>query len=452
MKSVPNSQSWGIVGGGILGMTLALRLAKHGQCVTLFEGASQLGGLASTWQLGDIVWDRHYHVTLLSDTYLRKLLAELGLEQDIQWVQTRTGFYTDGKLYSMSNSLEFLRFPPLNLWNKCRLGATILHALRIKHWQALEEIPVEEWLRRWSGDRTTEKVWLPLLRAKLGENYRKASAAFLCAIIARMYAARRSGMKKEMFGYVPGGYARILEAFGRKLQQTGVSIRYNQRATRIETSAEGGVNISLENGESCPFDQAILTMPAPVAARLCPQLNDEEKQKLQGVEYQGIVCASLLLKKPLVGYYVTNITDDWVPFTAVIEMSALVDRQHFGGNALIYLPKYLPSDDPWFKKADDEIRQVFLAALVRMYPSVTPSDVLSFQVSRVKHVFAVPTLNYSSKLPPLFTSVAGVQIVNSAHIVNGTLNVNETVQLAERTLPDLLATANHEERRVYAKV
>ena len=182
MKSVPNSQSWGIVGGGILGMTLALRLAKHGQCVTLFEGASQLGGLASTWQLGDIVWDRHYHVTLLSDTYLRKLLAELGLEQDIQWVQTRTGFYTDGKLYSMSNSLEFLRFPPLNLWNKCRLGATILHALRIKHWQALEEIPVEEWLRRWSGDRTTEKIWLPLLRAKLGENYRKASAAFLCAI------------------------------------------------------------------------------------------------------------------------------------------------------------------------------------------------------------------------------------------------------------------------------
>ena len=71
---------------------------------------------------------------------------------------------------------------------------------------------------------------------------------------------------------------------------------------------------------------------------------------------------------------------------------------------------------------------------------------------QMKHVFAVPTLNYSSKLPPLFTSVAGVQIVNSAHIVNGTLNVNETVQLAERTLPDLLATANHEERRVYAKV
>ena len=40
-------------------------------------------------------------------------------------VETKTGFYTDGKLYSMSNSLEFLRFPPLGLLSKLRLGATI---------------------------------------------------------------------------------------------------------------------------------------------------------------------------------------------------------------------------------------------------------------------------------------------------------------------------------------
>src|SRR5262249_30349454 len=311
MQRSSNSQSWGIVGGGMLGMTLALRLAQHGHPVTLFEGAAELGGLAGAWRLGDIVWDRHYHVTLLSDTYLRNLLMELGLENDIQWVETKTGFYTDGQLYSMSNSLEFLRFPPLNLWNKCRLGATILHASRVKDWRELERIPVEDWLRRWSGDRTTDKLWLPLLRAKLGENYRKASAAFLWAIIARMYAARRSGMKKEMFGYVPGGYARILEAFARTLERAGVSIRYKHRAACVESCAEGGVDLKFANGSRHTFDQAILTMPARTAAHLCPQLSEQEKQKLKGVEYQGIVCASLLLKKPLAGYYVTNITDDW---------------------------------------------------------------------------------------------------------------------------------------------
>src|SRR2546430_3736262 len=50
--------------------------------------------------------------------YLRTLLTELGLEKEMAWVETRTGFYTDGTLYSMSNTLEFLRFPPLSLFSK----------------------------------------------------------------------------------------------------------------------------------------------------------------------------------------------------------------------------------------------------------------------------------------------------------------------------------------------
>lgn len=432
-------------------MTLALRLAQRGELVILFEESSQLGGLASVWQLGDITWDRHYHVTLLSDRFLRGLLSELGLQDDMEWVQTRTGFYSGGKLYSMSNTLEFLRFPPLGLWDKFRLGVTILHASRVKDWRALEAIPVEHWLRRWSGNRTTEKIWLPLLRAKLGENYKKASAAFLWATIARMYAARRSGMKKEMFGYVRGGYARILAALGRKLEEAGVEVRLNSRASRVESS-DGGVNIFTENGGRFTVDQAVITAPASVAANLCPQLTSEEKKKLQAIEYQGIICASVMLKQPLAGYYVTNIIDDWVPFTAVIEMSALVDRSQFGGQALIYLPKYLPSNDPAFSMTDDEIRDSFISSLEKMYPGFHASDVLQFQISRVRNVFALPTLNYSQKLPSMITSVRGVSIVNSAHIVNGTLNVNETIQLAENAVTRLLSYAGRTSKAQYAGV
>ena len=446
----PDSQSWGIVGGGMLGMTLALRLAQRGHLVTLFEGAGQLGGLASAWKLGDVVWDRHYHVTLLSDTCLRALLSELDLEREIQWVQTKTGFYTDGKLYSMSNTLEFLRFPPLGLWDKLRLGFTIFYASRIRDWESLEQIKVEDWLRQWSGDRTTERIWLPLLRAKLSENYKKASAAFIWAIIARMYAARRSGMKKEMFGYVPGGYARILDSLARELEQAGVTIRLNYRAKRVESSSNG-VSLIFEGGEQFTFHRTVLTTPGPVAADICPQLSAEEKRKLRGIQYQGIVCVSVLLKKPLAGYYVTNITDTWVPFTAVIEMSALVDRKHFGGNALVYLPKYVAPNDPLFNKTDQEIREMFLTALAKMYPNFDPADVLSFQISRVRYVFAIPTLNYSRELPAMSTSVSGVHIVNSAHIINGTLNVNETVQLAECTVPELLSSVSDSEKAEHAR-
>jgi protoporphyrinogen oxidase len=430
------AERWGIVGGGILGMTLAYRLAQQGKHVTLFEAASQLGGLAGAWSLGKVVWDRHYHVTLLSDTALRALLSELGLAQDMVWRQTRTGFYTNGQLYSMSNALEFLRFPPLSLLDKCRLAATILYASKVRNWQKLERIPVDAWLKKWSGAHTYEKIWLPLLRAKLGNNAPKASAAFIWAIIARMYAARRSGLKQEMFGYVPGGYARILTRFAEVLAAAGVRLKPAHAATAVE-AAEGEVRIGFAHGRQETFDQVILTVPSPVAARLCPGLTALERARLQGIEYQGILCASMLLKSPLADFYVTNITEPWVPFTAVIEMSALVDRRLFGGHALVYLPKYVPADDAAFTVSDADLKAQFVAALERMYAHFRPSDVLHFGVSRVRHVLAISTLHYSSHLPPMTTSIPGVHIVNSAHIAHGTLNVNETVQLAERAAAQL---------------
>ena len=432
-----SSEHWAIIGGGILGMTLAHRLAQQGKQVTLFEGADHLGGLASAWTLGDVVWDRHYHVTLLSDLRFRALLDELGLEQEMEWVETKTGVYADGKLYSVSNAIEFLQFPPLGWLDKIRLGLTIIYGSKIRNWQRLEKISVVDWLKRWSGSRTFQKFWLPLLRAKLGENYKKASASFIWSTIARLYAARRTGLKKELFGYLPGGYARILERFADVLRQEGVDIRLEHTARHIESTQSGRVNIEFSNGHCATFDQAVLTTAAPIAAQLVPGLARDEIERLKNIQYQGIICASLLLKQPLSHYYVTNITDTWVPFTGVIEMTALVNPKEFDGRTLVYLPKYVAPDDPAFSLSDQDLETSFISALERMYPHFHRSDVLSFRVSRVKYVLAIATLNYSEHLPPMHTSVPGVHIINSAHILNGTLNVNETIQLAETAAEQL---------------
>jgi protoporphyrinogen oxidase len=432
-------QNWAIVGGGMLGMTLAYRLAQQGQQVTLFESATELGGLASAWQLDDVTWDRHYHVTLLSDLTLRSLLRELHLEQDMEWVETKTGVYAGGKLYSVSNAIEFLQFPPLRLIDKLRLGFTILYGARIKNWKRLETIPVTTWLKRWSGDRTFQKFWLPLLRAKLGENYKIASASFIWSTIARLYAARRTGLKKELFGYLPGGYGRILKRFGEVLTETGVTVELGDRITQVEQTTSGQLSLQFHSGKIAAFDRVILTTAAPIAAQLCPQLSDQEKTLLKGIQYQGILCASVLLKQPLSTYYVTNITDEWVPFTGVIEMTTLVKPEVFGGRSLVYLPKYVPSGAPALECSEEDLKEAFIQALERMYPHFQASDVLSFQVSRVKYVVAVPTLNYSQHLPSMQTSIPGLHIINSAHILNGTLNVNETVQLAEQSAAMLLS-------------
>ncbi|MBV9242664.1 MAG: hypothetical protein JO314_11710, partial [Acidobacteria bacterium] len=109
----------------------------------------------------------------------------------------------------------------------------------------------------------------------------------------------------------------------------------------------------------------------------------------------------------------------------------------FDGNALIYLPKYVAPDDELFGKSDAEIEELFLGGLEKMYPEFNRSDVVEFKVSRVRQVFPLPVVNYSDGLASMKTSLDRLYVVNSSHIVNGTLNVNETVQLAERAISEM---------------
>jgi protoporphyrinogen oxidase len=423
--------SIGIVGGGLLGMGLAAKLTRQGHQVTILEAAPRSGGLAAPAQIGPYTWDRFYHVVLQSDAYLRELLHELGLTPKLQWRPTRTGFYVDGRLQSLSSTVDFLTFPALGLWDKARLAATILYASRIKDWARLETILAGDWLRRWSGRRAWERLWLPLLRAKLGENALVASAAFIWAIIARMYGARRTGMKRETFGYVEGGYATILRRLDEHLAGLGVECEYGVRVGEVR-NVSGRVIVTTTAGAR-EFDNVILTIPCSRIAETCPQLTDAERSRLRAVRYQGIVCAALLLEQPLADYYITNIADPAVPFTAVIEMTALVDRARFDGNALVYLPKYLTQQEPFWEKTDAEIEEAFLRGLEGMYPRFRREQVKVFQVSRVREMLAVTTLDYSATLlPATTTSVERLFIINSAQIAAGTLNVNETLGLANR--------------------
>jgi protoporphyrinogen oxidase len=441
-------QRWAIVGGGMLGCTLALRLADAGHDVTLLEAAPALGGLASAWSIdtpeGPVVWDRHYHVTLMSDAQNRSLLEELGLESDLRFVETKTGYLAGGRLSSVSNVAEFLRLPALGLVDKVRLGGTIWYGSKVKRWERLEQQRVADWLARLSGRRVLERFWMPQLRAKLGDAYTDVSAAFMWATIQRLYRARRTGLKKEMFGYLPGGYARILERFAEVLGERGVHVELGHAVSAVR----GGAPVEVEDPDGAVerFDQVVVTAAAPIAARMCTSLPEAQRDALAAVRYHGIVCASVVLRQAVAGFYLTYLADE-TPFTAVVEMTALVDPEQVRGHHLVYLPRYVPSDDPLFEVPDETLRERWLDAFLRLYPHLGADDVVAFRVSRARHVFPLPTLGYSQHEPQIRSGDPGVWTVSSANIVNGTLNVDETVTLANRVAPLLLTGAAAPTRR-----
>ncbi len=414
-------------------MTLALRMARAGWSVTLYEQHAQLGGLAAPWQLGGMTCDRHYQVMLRSDSLLLRLLHELRLDREIVWRAAGTSIYIDGQMHPFTSPLDLLRFPALTAMDKARLALTMRRVERGYDENDLEQLDVETWLREEFGDHAFETLWRPLLLAKFGDAYGRCNAAFVSATIQRLYvAARHRGAQR--FGYVRGGYATIIDALSRALAAEGVRIRtattieevrYEGRQLWIDTSEGGGGRL---------YDRVIMTIPAPAIARVASALTGEERDRLRDVEYQGVVCASMLLDQALGHAYRTAIADPAIPFSAAIEMTALVDPRAFGNRHLVYLPRYCSPRDSFFVLGDAQVRMQAMLALSRMYPSFKPESVRAFRVSRVSDAFPLPLIAYSGRIPGFITSCPGLYIATSAQIVEGTPNVNATLALAHQAV------------------
>ncbi len=208
-----------VIGGGLMGMALADKLAADGASVTVVETSPQVGGLATWHDFGGFFWDRFYHVILPTDRHLIQFVSDIGLSKQLEWRRTYTGFYVDGAMHSISSNMEFLKFPLLSLTSKVRLALTMLYCARIDDWKRLESETAEAFLLRASGQENYEKLWRPLLLAKLGENYKRVSAVFIWSYIKRLFSARDKSASAEHLGHVSGGYRMIFERFENELSQ-----------------------------------------------------------------------------------------------------------------------------------------------------------------------------------------------------------------------------------------
>jgi protoporphyrinogen oxidase len=439
-----------IVGGGVTGIAAAIYLSQSSHFkVTLFEKSDSLGGLASYYQWEDNTWDQFYHVILPLDTVFLNLLHEIGLDNKLLWSNSKTGFYGDNRLVSMSSTLDFLRFPFMSYWQKLRMALGIILCSRIKDVAKLDRIYAHEWLTTIFGRRVYSCIWEPLLRSKLGAACEKTSAAFIWATINRLYSARQDSgrAKKERMGHIRGGYHTILSNAGKKLLELGVEIKkgiaiktitpsikeINQIASDEDIIKEKQKFVLHTESQDYVFDKVLLTVDCPQALKLIDSFIDKSQTywvNLKKVEYLGIVCLFLVLKRKLSPYYVINLLDKRLPFTGIIETTNVVSPDEIDGKYIVYLPKYVTKDDAIKFKLDEEIKSIFINNLRKVFPHFDDRDILHSKVFRSECVQPLQEINFLNRAANIATPINGLYIANTSMIYNATLNNNAATKLA----------------------
>jgi protoporphyrinogen oxidase len=428
----------GIVGGGLLGITLGYLISKKGIQVDIWEASSSLGGLAGSLTLDDgTVVDRYYHALLPSDSHLRQLCTELDLNDQLRFHETKMGFYHQGNIYSMNNVIEFLRFPPLNWIDRFRLGLTVVYAQLVKDWQRLEGVSVQDWLIRLGGKRTFENIWRPLLKAKFDGGFDNTPATYIWARLVRTKSTRAGASQKEESGHLIGGYMTMIEAMVERIQASGGGIHLASPVSEI--AIDGGRAQGLRIGDRVhSYDKVAVTVQLPLFRQMIPGANRDYLDLLSRSDYLGLVCPLLVLDRPLTDFWTLNITADYIPFTGIIETTSYIDPQYVGGHHLVYLPKYTAPGSKWQEMSDQEIREIWLENLQAMFPQFDPNWVQCLVVHRERYVEPIHPLNSTGLIPEIETPVQDLFLATSAQIYPALTNSESIAQHAYQAAQTML--------------
>ncbi|MPZ14416.1 MAG: FAD-dependent oxidoreductase [Chloroflexi bacterium] len=426
--------SIGVIGAGILGLTAALRFVQAGARVTVIEREDQVGGLVTSFQIGGSHLERFYHHLFRSDRDIQRLIAEVGLADDLIWARPDTSSLYRGRIHSLDSALDVLRFAPLPPAERLRLGACLAYLKLEPNSRRFEGQTAAAWIKRWMGPEVYRVVWGPLLRAKFGDYAEQ---------VAMPWFWSRVHLRSQSLGYVRGGFYRLYQRLGEVLEERGANVVLGTEVHAIRSVGER-VSVETSSGDYA-FDRLLATTPTRVFMRLAHGLPEQYCHRYDWGDTYGAHMVVLGLKRKLLdGVYWLNIHDADYPFMAVVEHTNYLSPAEYGGLHIVYLGNYLPMSHELFRRPDEEVLGRFVAALRGINPLFHEDWIVESHVFKAPFAQPIVTVEYPTHIPPHETPLPGVYLANMFQVYPEDRGQNYSVRMANRVAAQILAASSGE--------
>ncbi|MGW0705477.1 hydroxysqualene dehydroxylase HpnE [Streptomyces sp. NPDC002643] len=409
-----------VVGGGLAGITAALALADAGVRVTLLEGRPRLGGLAFSFQRGELTVDNGQHVYLRCCTAYRWFLdridaaslAPLQNRLDVPVLDAggrpgrRLGrLRRDALPVPLHLGRSLATYTHLSLAERAKVGraALALKALDLDD-PALDERDFGGWLaEHGQSARAVEALWDLVGVATLNAVAQDASLG-LAAMVFKTGLLSDPGAADIGWAQVPLGELHDRPA-RKALDSAGVRTALRTRVTSISPSENGRWQVEVP-GETLDADTVVLAVPQRETHDLLPDGALDAPERLLQIDTAPILNVHVVYDRKVLSR----------PFFAALgsPVQWVFDRTGASG---LREGQYLALSQSAARDEIDapvaELRARYLPELERLLPGTRRANVEDFFVTRERTATFAPTPGVGRLRPGARTKAPGLYLAGA---------------------------------------
>ncbi|MFI1971170.1 phytoene dehydrogenase [Streptomyces cinnamoneus] len=419
-----------VIGGGLAGVTAALELADAGLRVTLLEGRPRLGGLAFSFQRGELTVDNGQHVYLRCCTAYRWFLDRLDaralaplqdrLDVPVLDVGRPSGRPRLGRLrrtalpVPLHLAASLATYPHLSVAERAGVGRAALALRGMDPLDpALDDVDFGSWLRRHGQSaRTVEALWDLVGVATLNATAEHSSLG-LATMVFKTGLLSEPGAADIGWAHVPLGELHDTRARA-ALDRAGVRTALRTRATRISAHPEGGWQVDTAAGPGTAgrlaADTVVLAVPQREAHGLLPEGALDEPGRLLGIGTAPILNLHVVYDRKVLRQ----------PFFTALgsPVQWVFDRTDSSGLAAAdpgaqYLAVSQSAAQDDIDRPVAELRERYLPELERLLPAARGAVVKDFFVTRERTATFAPTPGVGRLRPHAPTNAPGLYLAGA---------------------------------------
>jgi squalene-associated FAD-dependent desaturase len=417
----PRSSRAVVIGGGLAGITSALRLADAGLDVTLLEGRPRLGGLAFSFRRGELTVDNGQHVYLRCCTAYRWFLdrvdgtrlAPLQNRLDVPVLDVgRPSGPRLGRLRRNALPVPFhlaaglAGYPHLSLAERAGVGRAALALGRLDPDDpALDAVDFGSWLaRHGQSPRTIEALWDLVGVATLNATAPNSSLA-LAAKVFKTGLLSEPGAADIGWAGVPLG--EVHDTLARKaLDSAGVHTELRTKASSLARTEEGRWIVDT-GGERIEADTVVLAVPQRETHDLLPEGALDEPGRLLDIGTSPILNVHVVYDRKVLRR----------PFFAALgsPVQWVFDRTDASGltGPGQYLAVSQSAADEEIDLPVAELRGRYLPELERLLPAARGAGIRDFFVTRERTATFAPAPGVGRLRPGARTRAPGLSLAGA---------------------------------------